>query len=45
MMLTLEICLPLIGAIAIALVLIISDIMKNNEYKGDESNGRWNEED
>lgn len=33
-MLTLEICLPLIGAIAIALVLIINDIMKNDNYQG-----------
>lgn len=44
-MLTLEICLPLIGAIVIALVLIISDIMKNDNYKGGEKHGRWNEED
>lgn len=35
-MLTLEICLPLLGAIAIALVLIIGDIMKNDDYKGGE---------
>ena len=33
-MLTFEICLPLIGAIVIALVLIIGDILKNDEYKG-----------
>lgn len=36
-MLTLEICLPVIGAIVIALALIIGDIMKNNDYKGGES--------
>lgn len=44
-MLTFEICLPLIGATVIALALIIGDIMKNDNYKGGESNGRWNEED
>lgn len=36
-MLTFEICLPLIGVIVIALVLIIGDIVKNDEYKGGES--------
>ena len=33
-MLTFEICLPLIGVIAIALALIIGDILKNDDYKG-----------
>lgn len=36
-MLTFEICLPLIGVIVIALVLIINDIMKSDDYKGGES--------
>lgn len=36
-MLTFEICLPLIGVIVIALVLIINDIMKGDDYKGGES--------
>lgn len=36
-MFTFMFCLPLIGAIAIALVLIIGDIMKNDDYKGGES--------
>lgn len=44
-MFTFMFCLPLIGAIVLALVLIINDIMKNDDYKGGESNGRWNEED
>ena len=34
---TFEICLPLIRAIVIALALIIGDIMKNDDYKGGES--------
>lgn len=37
-MFTFMFCLPLIGAIVIALVLIINDIMKNDDYKGGESN-------
>lgn len=39
-MLTLEICLPLVGAIVIALALIIGDVLKNDDYKGGESNGQ-----
>lgn len=36
-MFTFMFCLPLIGAITIALVLIINDIMKNDDYKGGEN--------
>lgn len=35
-MFTFMFCLPLIGAIIIALALIIGDVLKNDDYKGGE---------